>query len=88
VCAHYPKILTKSPLSRNICIRSLAGWGDGMKNNTSNWVKFKMLWRVIPKDCREALIWEFIFNPVALHQRWQEEVNFRRIFDSHWDLKR
>jgi len=46
-----------------------------------------MLWAVVPKDCREALIWEFIFSPAALRQRWQEEVNFRRIFDSHWDLK-
>ncbi|MCX6740631.1 MAG: hypothetical protein NTZ49_05395, partial [Candidatus Parcubacteria bacterium] len=48
------------------------------------WKMFKKLWSVVPRDCRFALIEEFIFNPNALRQRFENEVEFQEALASRW----
>lgn len=48
---------------------------------------FKMLlklWNVTASDCRWALVEEFIFNPNALRQRFENEVEFQEALASRW----
>lgn len=42
------------------------------------------LWKVAPTDCRAELLYEFIFEPQALRNRWREEERFRENMNKAW----
>jgi len=50
----------------------------------NSWKMFKKLWSVLPKDCRLALIEEFLFNPNKLETRYHNEIGFQQTLQSRW----
>lgn len=43
----------------------------------SHWNKFKYLWKTTPKDCKQALLLEFLFKPQEFKVRYDQEVYFK-----------
>lgn len=46
--------------------------------------KFFELWKVTPIDCKLTLLAEFIFNPNAFNQRYNEEEKYRANINRRW----
>ena len=46
--------------------------------------KLAVLWRVVPRDCRAALLGEFFFAIPAMRRRYEEETSFQSYLDSRW----
>lgn len=43
----------------------------------SHWTKLKYLWGTTPKDCKQALLLEFLFSPQEFKVRYDQEVYFK-----------
>ncbi|MDD5290800.1 MAG: hypothetical protein PHZ04_01665 [Patescibacteria group bacterium] len=53
-----------------------------------DWKMFRKLWGIVKPDCRWALLWEFLLDPSALRQRYQNEVIFKLELRLHWQGQR
>ncbi len=54
-------------------------WIQGVKH-WYKWSTFNMicmLWDTVSPDCRAQLVWEFLFDPRSLKERFLEEAKFQ-----------